>query len=167
MAQKKKIFSWTVFGIYFFLLTWLILFKLNLNFADLDHIKTINLIPFKGSLSVNSRFGIKEIVYNIMAFIPLGIYISIFKPDWTTIKKIAPCLYLSILFEILQFTFAIGASDITDVINNTLGGIIGIACYSLFRKLFQNKSVNIINCLGLITELLAVTLLFILLIANK
>lgn len=40
-----------VFCIYIFLLIWLILFSTN--WGDLDHIRNINLIPFKGSMIVN------------------------------------------------------------------------------------------------------------------
>ena len=53
-------------------------------------------------------------------FIPMGIYINLFKPKWSFIQKATLCLGISLLFEILQFVLAIGASDITDIIGNTL-----------------------------------------------
>ena len=36
---------------------------------------------------------------------------------------------LSFVFEIMQFVFAVGATDITDVITNTLGTLIGVGIY--------------------------------------
>lgn len=167
-TKKQKIMSLIVCGIYMFLLIWLILFKFNFNFnlTELDRIRNINLIPFKESIVVNGRLGIKEIVYNILVFVPLGVYVSIIFYKCSFGKKILPALCMSILFETIQFVFAIGASDITDVIGNTLGGIMGIVCYMLFNKIFKNKSITVINVLGLIIEILALAMLAILFVAN-
>lgn len=73
---------------------------------------------------------------------------------------------LSFLFEIIQYIFAIGASDITDIIGNTSGGIIGIAVFTLFRRFFREKYISIINSIGLVVEILAVLLLGILFVAD-
>lgn len=166
-TKKQKTITWGVFGIYLFLLAWLILFKFSTDFTQLGHMRTINLIPFKESVIVNGRLFLDEIIYNILVFVPFGVYVNIFKNDWSFVTKIIPSLCLSVIFEVVQFALAIGASDITDVIGNTLGGIIGLLLYSLFKKLFRNKSVTIINSLGLIIEILAFVMLGILLVANS
>lgn len=36
---------------------------------------------------------------------------------------------VTLLYEVVQYIFAIGASDITDLLGNTLGGVIGIALF--------------------------------------
>lgn len=66
----------------------------------------------------------------------------------------------------MQYILAIGASDITDIIGNTLGGIAGIVCYILLEKIFKNKCITIINTLGLAIEILVVVMLAVLLLAN-
>lgn len=165
-TKRQKTMSAIVCGVYIYLLIWLILFKFNINFADLDHMKNINLIPFQESLIVNGRIDLKEIIYNILVFVPLGVYVSMFKSNWPFGKKIIPALCLSIIFEMTQYILAIGASDITDIIGNTLGGIAGIACYILLEKIFKNKCITIINTLGLAVEILAVVMLAVLLLAN-
>ena len=56
------------------------------------------------------------------------------------------------MFEIVQYTLAIGSSNTTDVILNTLGGAVGIFGLFLLKKLFgrhTNKAVLIVN--GIIT----------------
>lgn len=164
-SQKKL--SLIVFGIYMFLLTWLILFKFAVNLNDLSHIRNINLMPFSASMIVNGKLEVREIIYNLLVFVPLGVYIGIFKSKWSFIKKIVPCLGLSLLFEILQFVFAIGASDITDLIGNTLGGIIGIIMYSVFKQIFKDKLITIVNSMGLIIEVFAIIMLGILLSVNS
>ncbi len=155
-----------MFEIYLFLLAWLILFKFSINIMDLSRIRNINLIPFKGSKITNGQLDVSEIMYNIVVFIPLGIYVNIFWNDWFFGKKILIGFLLSIFFETIQFVFAIGASDITDVMTNTLGGIIGVLCYIVLRSLFKKKTVSVVNGIGLTIEVLAFGLLAILAIAN-
>ncbi|MDO6851915.1 VanZ family protein [Priestia megaterium] len=142
-----------LFAVYLFALTWIIVFKMQFSFQGLPDFRKINLIPFAGSANVNNQIDFNEIVYNVLAFIPFGIYISMLKPNWSFLKKIAVISGVSLLFEVLQFIFAIGASDITDLIGNTLGGIIGVGVYIVFCKLFStktNKILNILTSLGVI-----------------
>ena len=59
----------------------------------------------------------------------------------------------------------VGASDITDIINNTLGGIIGLMIYKGIEKVFKNsvkaqKFINIIATIGTILMILLLLLLF-------
>jgi glycopeptide antibiotics resistance protein len=166
-SKRQKMMSRIVCGIYLILLVWLILFKLSTNFADLSHIRSINFIPFKGAMTVNQAAEFKEILYNIIVFIPLGVYVSVFKSDWSGAKRIALCLGASFIFEALQFIFAIGVSDITDLITNTLGGLIGIMAYGALRNRCKKNFIAIINSLGLAIEALAITMLGILLAANR
>ena len=70
------------------------------------------------------------------------------KPSWSFLKKIVLVVGVSVLFEVLQFIFAIGGSDITDLIGNTLGGIIGVGVYIVFHKLFNTKTNKILNVLA-------------------
>ncbi|MDP4108311.1 MAG: VanZ family protein, partial [Bacillota bacterium] len=51
-------------------------------------------------------------------------------------------LVLSLTFEFIQFIFAIGATDITDVITNTVGGFLGLKLYSLSNKYITNKKLD-------------------------
>lgn len=57
------------------------------------------------------------------------------KSNWSFIKKIIPIFLTSLIVEILQYIFAVGATDITDLIGNTLGGVIGIGIFYLLIKL--------------------------------
>jgi glycopeptide antibiotics resistance protein len=137
--------------VYLLVLTWIILFKMQFSFQDLRHFadfRRINLIPFAGSVIKNNQIDIGEIIDNVFAFIPFGIYISMLKPNRPFLKKIVPIAGVSLLFEVLQFIFAIGGSDITDLMGNTLGGMIGVGVYFLFCKLFSTKANKILNVLA-------------------
>ena len=119
---------------YILALVWIILFKFQFSFEQLDHLRSINLIPFAGSVIVNGKVDFGEIIQNGLAFVPFGILIGSLWKEKTVIMRIAPIFGVSLIFEVLQFIFAIGASDVTDLIMNTSGGILGIGIYFYFPK---------------------------------
>lgn len=164
--DKQKTLTTVLFTIYFFLLTWIILFKMVFSIHELPHFRGVNFIPFGGSLIVNNQINITEIINNLIAFIPIGVYITILKPDWGFLKKLCPAFLLSVTYEILQFIFFIGASDITDLITNTLGGAIGVGIGLLCIKLLKRRAINIINILASICTTGLVGLIFLLFINN-
>ena len=108
-----------------------------------------------------------EVFYNVIVFVPLGVYLQIFKADWKKATKCLVVIGISFLFEIVQFIFAIGASDVTDLIGNTLGGIIGILFCILMKKIASKKFISIINVSGLLIEIVAIGLMLLLLVANS
>ncbi|MDE6744282.1 MAG: VanZ family protein [Lachnospiraceae bacterium] len=164
MGSKK----WTTGLLIFYLiaLTWIILFKLQFSVTDLPHIRNINLIPFGESVIANGRVYINEIIWNLLVFIPYGLFIRILWEDRPLLKQFFPIICTSLLFEIIQFIFAIGASDITDVITNTLGGIIGVFVAIGISKVVRKNWVKLINILSLTGGLLLTLLIAVLLLAN-
>lgn len=166
-SKSQKICFNIVFIIYFVLLIWLVLFKFSINFNELDHIRSVNLIPFYYDTEIGFAFHFKEVLYNVLIFIPLGVCIGVYKSDWSFGKKILPGFSVSLLFEVLQFVFALGACDITDLITNTTGGITGILLCCLLQKIFPKKYITVICVTGFLVEIMAVLFLAILLIANR
>ena len=164
--NRQRNLTKILFAIYFLILVWILLFKMSFSLDELYKSRSINLIPFMGSVVVNGRIYINEIIDNILVFIPIGIYICMLKEDWSILRKISVGFFISLGIEVLQFILAIGATDITDLIGNTLGGIIGIGVFYLFSKLFKNKTNKIINTLALIATILLVSMISILLLAN-
>ncbi|MEK4511501.1 VanZ family protein [Paenibacillus sp. FSL K6-2524] len=153
LKRRQKIFTMSLLVVYCLALTWIILFKMCFSFQDLPNFRGVNLIPFVGSVIINNQIDFNEIMNNILIFVPFGIYISMLKPDWTFLKRVAPIASVSLVFEVFQFIFAIGATDITDFIGNTLGGLLGIGVYFVLCKLFKteiktNKILNVIALIG-------------------
>ena len=164
--NRQRNLTRILFAVYILILVWILLFKMSFSLDELYKNRSINLIPFMGSVVVNGRIYINEIIDNILVFIPLGIYICMLKEDWSILRKISVGFFISLGIEVLQFVLAIGATDITDLIGNTLGGIIGIGVFYLFSKLFKNKTNKIINILALIVTILLVSMISILLLPN-
>ena len=95
-----------------------------------------NYIPFKEMFryQVGSRLFIKNIIGNILLFLPYGYFAA----DYLKSKKVLPIsiltMLVSITIEIVQLN--IGRTfDIDDVILNTLGGIFGCLLYILMEKI--------------------------------
>ena len=164
--NRQRNLTRILFAVYFLILVWILIFKMSFSLDELYKSRSINLIPFMGSVVVNGRIYINEIIDNILVFIPLGIYICMLKEDWSILRKISVGFFISLGIEVLQFVLAIGATDITDLIGNTLGGIIGIGVFYLFSKVFKDKTNKIINILALIATILLIALISILVLAN-
>ena len=98
-----------------------------------------NYIPFKEIFRYNfgSRLFIKNIVGNILLFLPYGYFAS----EYLNSKKLKlPCFLtfvVSITIELVQLN--IGRTfDIDDVILNTVGGMLGYFLYRLINNI-KNK----------------------------
>ncbi|HAU5111697.1 TPA: glycopeptide resistance protein VanZ1 [Clostridioides difficile] len=168
MKSKKYNITKGLFIVYIIILTWIILFKLQFDVSSIEtmNLRSINLVPFAGSLIINNKVDISGIILNVAIFIPFGIYICMLKEEWSFIKKVIPIFITSLAFETLQYIFALGASDITDLIGNTLGGIIGIAVFMLLSKIFKNNTIKIINILAFIVTIIVVLFLGLVIFAN-
>lgn len=165
--EKRKTFTIVLFVIYILALASIILFKLPFYSEKAGRIQEINLIPFMGSFDDNGVILFGEIINNILVFIPLGIYICMLKSNWSFVKKALPIIGLTLAFEVIQFIFAIGRTDITDILGNTLGGIIGIGIYTLLFKIFKNRTIKVINILATALTVCALLLFAFLLFISR
>ena len=156
-----------LFSIYFIALTWLILFKLQFSINVIDGGRVINLVPFRGSLGENGLIRFSEIRNNIIAFIPFGIYLCMLKSNWSFLKKLIVIAASTTTFEAVQFIFIIGRADITDVLSNTLGGIVGIGLYALLFRLMKGKTDQVIMIAATILTLCALLVVALLLLSNR
>lgn len=151
-----------LFIIYLLVMTWIIVFKMTFSFQELPDFRNINLIPFAGSAIINDQIDFREIISNVVIFIPFGIYISMLKPNWSFLKKVAPITAVSLLFEGIQFIFSIGGTDITDLMGNTLGGVIGIGIYYMLYRLLKEKTNEKLNVFASIGTTFIILLLILL-----
>ena len=78
-----------------------------------------------------SRF---DILYNIVLYIPVGLLISHYKK--TTIDIIVLAV-MPIAIEFTQLITTRGVFELTDIINNFIGGLIGLGIARLTAKLYR------------------------------
>lgn len=117
------------------------------------------MIPFS-----DGKIDVGEIILNVVICVPLGIYTGVLFKRRTFATKLLFFFLISSMFEVLQFILRVGAFDITDIITNTLGGIIGLMILKAIEKLFNNsvKAQKFINTIGAIGTVLMISLLFLL-----
>lgn len=97
----------------------------------------INLIPLVRLLDYDS---VRDIIWNVagnaVMFIPTGILLPLVYRQLNSFWKVAAAgAFISLCTEILQLPFPSRASDIDDLILNTLGVVVGYGVYAAFRRL--------------------------------
>ena len=162
--NKTNKLTTVLFIIYLIVLFWIIVFKFNLRLPPLRNMRSINIIPFSQPLILNGKIAFGEIIMNVVIFVPLGMYAGILFKRWIIGKKLFLFFLISLICEVFQYILNIGASDITDIINNTLGGLIGLMIYKGIEKALKNsvKAQKIINIIALTGTILIILILFLL-----
>jgi len=125
--------------LYLLTLLWLTLFKLSYDIPSIlanYQTRSLNLIPF-------AYANASEVISNIIAFIPFGVMLGVNFKQIAFKYKIAVIFAFSLAAEIIQYVLAIGATDITDLIMNTLGGLVGLSAYAVASKQTDDRTLDI------------------------
>ena len=149
LLNSRKL-TFILFCVYLFILSWVIIAKMDwtlLKSSNLSWIKhlqvllhpgitwrSINLVPFR-----NGNFDILEVLLNILFFIPFSFYIKLLYPKSSGFKAIILGFMLSLIYESTQYVLTIGFPDITDLIDNTLGAVIGVIIIDIISVIFREK----------------------------
>jgi len=120
----------------------------------IPHLRGVNLIPFY--YDKGSPVHLREIIFNIIVFVLAGFYLTAMLYKKNLFLSILGIIGLSLLFEIIQYVYSIGASDITDLITNTLGGLCGMILFGALGKVTTKYRMAIINFLGGGVEILVI-----------
>lgn len=125
-----------------------------------------NFIPFKEIFryEIGSRLFIKNIIGNILLFVPYGYFVSdhLRAKNFFTVAFLT--LIVSITIEVVQLN--IGRTfDIDDCILNTCGGILGYFIYDILNKIKNKlpkvfKSEGFINLFVILAIILIIVYLF-------
>ena len=101
----------------------------------------LNLIPFVNLLDYESmRDLLLNVIGNCTMFIPTGILTPVLYRHLDSFKKtVLTGFLISLAIEIIQLPFAVRASDIDDLILNTLGVMAGYGIHVLVKKLKARK----------------------------
>jgi glycopeptide antibiotics resistance protein len=140
----RKILSRGLLVLYLAVLIWLVLFKLSFNISKVlnHHHRSLNLIPFAAPSMVDGKINFDEMIYNCLFFVPFGLLLNVNFKKIRFLPKLTLILIFSLTAESIQFIFAIGSTDITDVISNTLGGFLGLKLYDLSNKFVNNTKLD-------------------------
>jgi glycopeptide antibiotics resistance protein len=153
--QARPALTIALFATYVVVLVGVILFKFPFSYQLTGSGRVLNLIPLKGSIERDGMLAYGQIVDNVLIFVPLGIYLCALKPSWSFTTKTLTIIGTTVAFETIQYVFAIGRADITDVLANTLGGLVGIGIYALLSKALGNRTNEVMNIAGVVVSVCA------------
>jgi glycopeptide antibiotics resistance protein len=160
MNKRERIKTVFLYGVFICYILLLIKILFLSRISHLEH-RSINLIPFYSIMeyifgkSANIKaFAFSNVVGNVVIFIPLGTYLSLFKNDKRVITNLLFLFIVSFFVEIIQGLLGIGASDIDDIILNCLGGLTGILGYKFLLFTLRDKkkvhtAITILSAIGL------------------
>ncbi|WP_181150396.1 MULTISPECIES: VanZ family protein [unclassified Arthrobacter] len=159
-ASKRMV---PLFAIYLVLLGWMVLWKLEIPFVGSGSLRLIKLVPFVAWAESGSSAPV-EVGLNLVLFMPFGLYLGLLARAWHWLHAVGLMAGVSLAFEIIQYVLALGSSDATDVIVNTLGGLTG---YVFAARLARSARPRIwwkisVLCTVLTVILVLLTALFIL-----
>lgn len=157
--RKKEVWlkkvCFIIFLLYMLFLMKIILFKYTgigrlveeIVNGNLEGFRSFNFIPFCtfqefGNMMANGEFyrGFVNLAGNIVVFIPLGYFLPLLFGKYRNIKTVILMGFtVSCLFEICQYIFYLGSTDIDDIILNVFGAILGIICYRWMQKITKEN----------------------------
>ena len=134
ICNKKRLILHKEIKMLFFIFYILLLYYV-VTFQD-NNYGTNNFIPFKEIFRYNitSRLFLRNVLGNIILFIPLGIFSSYYIKNKTFIPIFFISFIVSCSIEFAQ-SMIDRTADIDDVILNVLGGILGYIIYKYANKL--------------------------------
>ena len=149
--------------IYLVILLWVLVFKLGVRFSYMAN-RSVNLIPFRAPAMANGRIDFSEMILNAVIFVLVGIYAAMLFERWNFGKRVLLCFFLSLTIEALQFILKAGSFDITDIITNTVGGLIGLIIFEVIKKIFNRhlraqKFLNVVAAIGTTVVIVLLVLL--------
>ena len=135
-AAAVRTSSRVLFALYLLTLLWLVLFKLSYDIPSVlagYRTRSLNLVPFVGL----GQTGWSETVSNVVTFVPFGLLAAVNLKRTALWRLLVAILAFSVVVEALQYVLAIGTTDVTDVLTNTLGGLVGLVLYRLVNRVVR------------------------------
>lgn len=141
----KKAFWWFALVFYLFVVISVTLFSRNRVWNNGQVISFF--YSYKEAWITASETAWRNIILNILMFVPLGFWLPLGKKRFCSFWKttLVGCL-LSVGIEIFQLILSLGLFEVADVFNNTLGTMIGYGFYKIveiFIQLFKKEKTQL------------------------
>lgn len=154
----NKVILYALMSEYFILLIWVIALKCNASWVKEigEELRSLplqqrighSIIPFYDLVASGEYFDM-DYFLNVLIYIPFGLFLS-FISDKKVFLNIGIIFTSSVIFETVQLITGFGGWDSSDMACNTIGGIVGIILYKVFRKHITDKAINRIAAWALV-----------------
>lgn len=147
LLRNKKIVG-LLFGMYLLVLCYFLFLSGYFGRTECSISYRYNLIPFKEISRYIKRFDSfgfllvsMNLAGNILAFVPLGLFLPAFFKDKKKGKKsVILGFVLVMIVELIQGITKVGSCDVDDILLNMLGIFLGIFLFFFFIK--EKKEIN-------------------------
>lgn len=130
-----------------------------------SHFLQMNLQPFSGYIDAWKKYSLRDLqncIFNILMFVPLGVFLPLLFPKFKLFKWLFLVVVSATLsIETYQTLTGAGIFELDDLINNSIGGVIGYQLYRLVASIVQHKKVKIKSLLGHLAIPLIMGLIFV------
>lgn len=130
-----------------------------------SHFMQLNLQPFSGYIDAWKKYSLRDLqncLFNILMFVPLGIFLPLLMAKCKEFKWLLLVVVgATASIETYQALSGAGIFELDDLINNSLGGIIGYQLYKLVASIAHNKKVKMKTLIGNLAIPLLMGLIFI------
>ena len=144
-----------LFAVYLVLLAWVVLWKLERPVGRRGGVAHRQARPVRrhGGAGASTPF---DVVANLALFVPFGVYLGLLAPSWPWWKVAGAAAAASLGLEVAQYVLAVGSSDLTDVVVNTAGGLVGLGLLALARRRLRARTAAVLTRVCTIGTVLAV-----------
>ena len=91
----------------------------------------------------------------MLLFIPFGVYLGLLAPMWPWWRITGTIAAASLSLEVAQYALAVGSADITDLITNTVGGLVGLGLLALAPRRLTARTVTAVTRVCAVLTVLA------------
>ena len=117
-----------------------------------SHYMQMNLQPFSGYIDAWKKYSLRDLqncLFNILMFVPLGMFLPLLIAKFKEFKWLLLVVVgATMSIETYQTLSGAGIFELDDLINNSLGGIIGYQLYRLATSIAHNKKVKLKSLIG-------------------
>ena len=117
-----------------------------------SHYMQMNLQPFSGYIDAWKKYSLRDLqncLFNILMFVPLGMFLPLLIAKFKEFKWLLLVVVgATMSIETYQTLSGAGIFEVDDLINNSLGGIIGYQLYRLATSIAHNKKVKLKSLIG-------------------
>lgn len=125
----------------------------------------MNLQPFSGYIDAWKKYSLRDLqncIFNILMFVPLGIFLPLISSKFKKFKwLLLIVLSATLSIETYQTLSGAGIFELDDLMNNSLGGIMGYQLYRLGASIVDHKKVKIKSLVGNLAIPLLMGLIFV------
>jgi len=101
----------------------------------------VNLVPFLHQFDYYNKLEmVMNIIGNVLLFVPCGVLFPLLYRRLNSFGKVvAAGIGLSLCIELMQLPFHVRTTDADDLVQNTLGCMIGYGVYVVIKKRIMNR----------------------------